>query len=283
MLRIVNYLCLSLILITASRGDDGESRPASSPALLQKVVVIGASASAGFTFSGAKHPIMHFVNAAVETPHDPYKSLANESFFFSPELNGKNQVEEAVDAQPSLVIGVDYLFWLGYGIVKSEDERVALLEKGLQFLETVSCPLIISEYPDMSPAIGKMLSKGQVPAKETFVKLNNRVREWAAKHPNVILVNLPELLDKLRNGDEVTIRGNQYPKGSTHALLQTDELHPTAEGTAVLTIITLDALCKARKDVSESAILWDAKKILEKVKLNTKPKTASRPASSPAK
>lgn len=278
---ITNIFIVSLLGLTATGGRRAETRPAAAesrpeapgagdvaraPELLQRIHVIGASASAGFALNGKRHGIILFIDAAVLGAHKKYHSEASELFFMSPERTAMNQVDEVVDANPTLVIGVDYLFWLGYGIVKNEDERLALLEKGLTNLEKIKCALVISEYPDMSPAIGKMLMAKQVPAKETFVKLNKRVREWAAKHENVILISLPEFLDGLRGGTDFSMRGNHYEKGSTKQLLQSDELHPTPEGTAVLTVIIFDAICKIRKDVPESSFEWNAKKILEKVK-----------------
>ncbi|MFN0206707.1 MAG: hypothetical protein ACKVS6_10405 [Planctomycetota bacterium] len=263
------------------------SVPASAPAipvLLQNVLVIGASASAGFNYqSSTKHPMVRYVNAMVKGEHRPFHSKSSEMFFLSPDRTGSDQINEAETKKASLVIAVDYLFWFGYGLFKNEDDRLVLLARGLELLEMLECPMVISEIPDMTPAIGIMLAKEQVPQKETFVKLNTKIREWAATRKNVVLVNLPELLNRLRNGDEVEIRGNKWEKGSTQKLLQSDNLHPTPEGTAVLALLAMDALVKNRTEIPESSIEWDVKKILASAKLPITPPRKPRPASSPAK
>lgn len=294
-----SILTIALLLgIAAPRGGD-DSRPAASavasnpasnpasapaPQILRKVFVVGASASAGFSLNGRKHPLLPCIDAVVLGAHEKYASNATELFFMNPEATAENQIDEALGANATLIIGVDYLFWMGYGLVKNDDARLAMLEKALKFLEAAKCPVLISEFPDMSPAIGKMLMKEQVPSKESLIKLNERVREWASKHPNVVLVNLPKFIDQLRSGEEVTLHGNRYEKGSTRKLLQADELHPTAEGTAILALIAMDALCNANKSIPDSAIEWSIPKVLERMSANRGPsKPASQPASAPSR
>lgn len=301
----MRYLTLLALVVTIpaairpAHSRFGDDRPASTPAskaasapaipgLLQNVHVIGASASAGFSFeTTAKHPMVRYLNVMVKGEHAAFRSNASELFFLSADRTGSSQIDEADTKKATIVVGIDYLFWFGYGLFKNEDDRLVSLARGIELLEMLDCPVIVSELPDMSPAIGIMLRKEQVPQKETFIKLNTKIRDWAAKRKNIILVNLPDLLDRLRNGDEVEIRGNKWEKGSTQKLLQSDHLHPTPEGTAVLALLAMDALVKNRSDIPESSIEWDVKKIVESVKLSNaqprKPRLASQPASLPAK
>src|SRR5690348_5857360 len=86
------------------------------------IVVLGASASAGFTESeplgGPKTPqfrLSRYVDAALVAPHEPVRNFANTLFFMHPVAAGRHQVEQALEARPALVIGLDFLFWFCYG------------------------------------------------------------------------------------------------------------------------------------------------------------------------
>lgn len=265
------------------------SRAAATPAvpLLEKVVVIGASASAGFEF-GNNHPLASYVDAMLQGPHEKVRSKASELFFLTPVTKAGEEIEFVLDANPSLVIAADFLFWFCYGVFRTEKERLDALETGLKYLESIPCRVLVGAIPDMSPAVGSMLSKTQMPALETLKKANERIREWATKRPGIVVFDLPSLLDTLRAGESILIRGNVYEKGSTRRLMQKDNLHPTDEGTAVLAVIAMDAIVSADPTIPEGALEWNAKTILErgnKQKVEGWEKSKSRarfPESAPA-
>src|SRR5688572_1364946 len=84
----------------------------------ERVVMVGASVSAGFTASeplgGPSTPqyrLSRYVDAALLVPHEPVQNLANTLFFIQPELLGRQQIDAALKARPTLVLGVDFLFW----------------------------------------------------------------------------------------------------------------------------------------------------------------------------
>jgi hypothetical protein len=238
-----------------------DTRPASRPAppILQKIFVVGASASAGFQFDrSAPKPLRGFVDAMLQFDHVPVQGGSTELFFLTPDRSGAALIDDAESKKATLVIAVDFLFWFGYGLFRNEDDRLVSLNRGLELLEMLDCPVVTSELPDMSAAIGIMLQKAQVPQKETFAKLNGRIRQWASTRKNVILVDLPSLLDRLRNGEELEIRGNRYEKGSTSKLLQADHLHPTGEGAAILAVMALDAVVRAHK-LDSTLFEWNAR------------------------
>ena len=123
-----------------------------------------------------------------------------------------------------------------------EDERLALLETGLELLDELECPLVLGDFPDMSDSIDKMLTAEQVPAPETLARLSARVHAWAAARENVAVVPLAKTVETLRSGKAFTIEGLDYPEGSTERLLQSDLLHPTQEGMVVIARLVARAL-----------------------------------------
>jgi hypothetical protein len=72
--------------------------------------------------------------------------------------------------------------------------------------------------------------------------------------PNAALVPLPELVAMVRLGLPVKVRGKELP-GDFH-VLQSDRLHPTVGGLAVLTELSMDALAK-KKLTLPANLIWD--------------------------
>lgn len=221
--------------------------PAARENRVERVVVMGASMSAGF---GLERDFAAAIEASLRPPHEPVLALGDLLFFASPQAFGTRQVEAALEAEPTLVVGIDFLFWFGYGALDShggpieqESERLELLELGLGLLEEFECPLVLADFPDMSAAVGKMISPAQMPAKATLPLLSQRVREWAAKRENTLVLPLSELATKLGSKVEVRIGRHVFPAGAR--LLQQDQLHPTLEGMAAVGQLVCDELVKA--------------------------------------
>jgi hypothetical protein len=208
--------------------------------LLTRIAVIGSSASAGWN---TQIQFAEALEAQILVEHQPIVSFADEAFFVEPGSIGEAQVERARKHAPSLVVAVDFLFWFGYGEVDDESERLENLELGLEVLDTLDCALLISRFPDMTPAVGKMLLPAQMPKLDTLAKLNARVDEWAGARGRTAFVPMGEMLTQLRGGEELRIGGLSF-KGaeSKRRLMQADELHPTAEGLGVLARLCTDVL-----------------------------------------
>lgn len=161
-------------------------------------------------------------------------------FFMDPIGTGRSEVDRVLRFKPTCVLAVDFLFWYGYGAVnaqgtplRNEDERLALLEVGLAQLDRIvetGVPLVVGDFPDMHEAVGKMLSKEQMPATKTLEQLNARLAKWASTHPNVRVLHLSTLAPSLDRGDPIEIRGRVWSKKADGALLQSDRLHPTFAG-----------------------------------------------------
>lgn len=228
------------------------STVAELPDPFARIAVIGASASAGFR---ARTTLAEAVglalvaapqapNAAPAKAHAAPVSFADERLFLDPAGFGGTQVQRAAAIDPTLVLAPDFLFWFGYGEVAEEDDRLENLELGLELLDELRCPLVVSRFPDMSPAVGRMLLRSQMPERATLARLDARLEAWAAARKRVAFVAMPDYLVKLRAGEltrvaELEIGGAQWRR----RLMQADELHPTAQGLGVLARLCLDAAC----------------------------------------
>jgi len=243
--------------------------------LLRHVVVVGASLSHGYGLedSGTKLTLADVVEASLRVPHEPVRSKTSLLFFTSPLQTGKAQVEAAVAEKPTLVVGLDFLFWYGYGFFASEGDRLAMLEKGLSELEKFDCPILVGDFPDVSDAARSpegarpgLLAPEQIPGPSARRKLDERLRAWAAERKNVVVVPLGDLVARRTSGEDLVIHGNRWPAASVGDLVQPDRLHPTLEGTIALWLGSLEALVAGRRDVPASSFEWDARAISGKLR-----------------
>lgn len=236
----------------------------------QRVVVIGASASAGFVLSEplggtntAKCRLDHYLDAAITAPHAPAKNLATTMMFLNPDAFGPMQIEAATNASPTLVVGVDFLFWFCYGEGSTDAGRAQRFETGLKLLEQIPCPLVVGDIPDASSATNTgILSIAQVPSDAARRAANRRLREWAAAHPRVTVMPLAEFMRATMGNQALALHGQTLPAGKTRALLQGDRLHPNPRGAAVLALGILDALASKQQEFPAADIRWNREEVL---------------------
>src|SRR5689334_1804853 len=101
--------------------------------------------------------------------------------FMNPDAFAPTQVEAATNARPTLVIGVDFLFWFCYGDGRTDSERAQRFEQGLKLLEQIPCPLVVGDIPDVSAATNTgIISNEQVPSASARAAANKRLKAWAA-------------------------------------------------------------------------------------------------------
>lgn len=235
-----------------------------SPAL-RSVVVIGASLSTGF---GLERTLSDVLDASLAGPHPRLHSEGDLLMFTRPERSGAEQIERALEAEPTLVVALDFLFWFGYGTIgaggapiQREEDRLALLERGLALLGELDCPLVLADFPDMSASVGRMITREQMPARETLAKLSERVRTFAASRPNTVVLPFSKLVHEMKAEKEVKIGRHTYPPKSR--LLQPDELHPTLEGLVAVGQLVCDELVKLGL-VREDEVLFDRQSVHER-------------------
>ena len=233
-----------------------------------RIVMVGASATAGFTESeplgGPTTPqyrLCRYVDAALMSPHEPAQNFGDRLFFIQPEAAGRYQIEQALKAKPTLLVGIDFLFWFCYGDGLTDKDRLQQFEKGLKLLESVQCPLVLGDIPDASAATNDILSVEAVPSIAAMSAANRRLKEWAASRRQVVVVSLSEFMRNAMANHAITVHGQTLPEGKTRVLLQEDKLHPSPPGCAVLALIILDAVQSTRPGRSVGDIRWDPKEV----------------------
>lgn len=267
-----SLFCLALCLVDPAWVRGIEAKASTLPTTASEVsktpwdriVLIGASVTAGFTetepLGGPTTPsyrLSRYVEAAVAAPHTPVRNLASTLFFTQPETDGQRQVDEARQAKPTLVLGLDFLFWFSYGPGRTDAERLQRFEQGLKLLESISSPLVVGDIPDASSAVRRMLSEDQIPSAQALAACNRRLKEWAARRASVAVLPLASFMRAVQAGKALTVRGHYLAGDQTRAFLQPDRLHPSPTGSAFLAVTLLDAFQSAHPGVSSKGIHWN--------------------------
>lgn len=246
---------------------------AKAEALLARIAVLGASVSNGYGLApdaqGNPVDLARVIDGSLAIGHEPILDASSALTFTDALGTSQRAFRQLAEKKPTLVVALDYLFWFGYGTSwGGEKERLAALERGLEPLSKLECPILLGDFPDMSSALQskvRLLPPQAVPPPEVLAKLNARLGEWAKQHPNVIVVPVSKLMLALRAGDELRVAGNLWAKGRVQALLQDDGLHTTLEGTTGLWLFALERLCEARRELTRKAFETDAGVIVHKL------------------
>ncbi len=261
-----------------------------APSKLARIVMIGASASAGFTesepFGGTnttKVRLSRYLDAALLVPHESVSNLAHALFFLAPDAAGRSQIELALKARPTLVVGADFLFWFCYGDGNTDEERLQHFEQGLKLLEAIPCPLVVGDIPDCSAAVNDMLRPDEIPSATAMAAANRRLKQWAASRPQVAVLPLSSFMHTVMANQALSVHGYNLPTGKSRTLLQHDKLHPSPAGCAVLALYILDACVGADPAAPPGEVRWDPQEIT-RLALNPAPGQAmerAAPASAP--
>lgn len=258
---------------------------------LERIVVIGASMSAGFRLDGnpdmMARPTINLaqiIEASVLVKHEPVRAAANRLFFMNPNGARETALKALAAAKPTLVVALDYLFWFGYG-EKPEEQRVPDLEQALAGLAAFECPILIGDLPDMSiasttpdPILGQpMLRKTMLPSSDTLKKLNETIAAFAKTHPNFVVVPLSDMTAKVLADGEIVLGRNKFAKGSIDKLMQADRLHTTLEGTCAAWSLALETWMAKSKDVPAQAFELDVGKLAAQVTAAKKAAPAGAP------
>ena len=253
--------------LAASPAAPAAIKPAKPP--WGRIVMVGASASAGFTESEllggpntAQYRLSRYLDAALLVPHEPVRSLASTMFFLQADAQGRRQIDLAVQAKPTLVVGLDFLFWFCYGGGSTDAERLQRFERGLKLLEPVPCPLVVGDIPDASSAVNRMLAPEDIPSAHAMSAANRRLKEWAALRKQVVVVPLSGFMRAASANRALTTHGRTLAQGQTRALLQEDRLHPSASGCAVLALSRFDTFLTTRLGGSADEVRWDSGEVL---------------------
>ncbi len=250
--------------------------PEEEPKPVDRIVLIGASVTAGFGLPNelnAKASLVEFIDSAITVPHQEIENFGSTMLFSDPIGLGEKQIGKALAEKPTMIVAADFPFWFGYGHWSNRGGREHGLERGLKLLERIECPLVVGDFPDMSAALkgtsglmggGPMVSPSQIPSAEERAKLNARLREWVASRENVHLFEMTRFVENMHDEGPFELRGNTIDAKAKEGLLQPCLLHPTVKGTCAFTVLLLDALVRA-KLVPAEAVEWDMNKLEEGV------------------
>jgi len=216
--------------------------------LLERVVLIGASLTQGF---GATMPIENastpdapptFVPialgdalvASLRGDFTPAVAQGDMFFFLRPDRAGQQLARMALSREPTLLVALDFLFWFGYGALEADETRAARLERGFALLAPFECPIVVSDFPDLNEAVGRMISRAQMPTDDELDTLNRMLREWADARGDVAILPLADLLATLRSGAPILIADATWEGDAVTGLLQEDRMHATPAGMLVV-------------------------------------------------
>lgn len=235
--------------------------------------MVGASVTAGFLDQeplGGPYTTQlaldRYVDQAIRAPHAPVRNLGTALFFIQPETLGRQQIHDAVQAEPTLVVGLDFLFWYCYGVIEDEPARLRRVDAGLSLIQTLTCPVVMGDIPDGSGARGGMLHEAQIPQPSTLREANRRLRAWAEGRKNVFILPLARFMQQVLSNQPVTIHGITQPAGRTARFLQGDGLHPSPPGCAMLAMSILDTCRSGLSGFPDSQICWEPREVFEKVR-----------------
>ena len=244
-----------------------------APAIFRRIVLLGASATSGFEESeplgGPKTPqylFANYIEAALTGAHEPVATQASALLFLQTGEIMEKQVAATVAAKPTLVIGLDAMFWFCYGAGMSAEQRTTLFETGLRLLERLDAPLIVGDIPDASKAVGGILGKAELPESATIAVCNERLKSWAAARKNVTVFPIARVMTAAAASEEVVLAGHTWEAGKSGALIRSDRLHPSRHALAALAIATLDSagsalpLCRDLEKVYAAGIARGAGK-----------------------
>ena len=223
----------------------------------QRVVVIGASVSAGF-----EDPTSRLEDGSVNRsfkldqvlkkvwPREVARvyNAANLLMFQDPAGAGRRQVDLARKLKADLVIAIDFPFWFGYGFggaakpAEVSKRRMALQKKCLDLLDELECPILLGDYPDMRGASTKMLPRYMIPNGPTIKALNEQIHAYATKRKNVRLVPFAKYVKRAVSEPQTYPYGDKKIVFPKYYLLQSDRLHATRLGVVVVTTHVLSAL-----------------------------------------
>ena len=230
----------------------------SAPDPIDRIAAIGASASAGFGvfYRNADDPqkaprgiSLAKLYRAASGDATVVIDLGTAAFFSNPSGIGTRVVDRTIRAKPDLTFAIDYLFWFTYGTIgvesrriRTDEDRFALLEVGLEQLDRIEGPVLVGDIPDMSSAAGGVMRKSQVAPEDVRLRANARIREWASTRPNVRVFPLADLIKRLRSGKAFNIGPHAWTADEAGTLILGDRLHPSLDGLIALVIAIDDLL-----------------------------------------
>lgn len=251
---------------TTEQGLDAEA----PSGVFERVVILGASLSNGsglrkwYGFPGDFAPLA----ATIIRRPAHFETFADTNFFAAPQRLGEQYSAQALEAEPTLLIALDFLFWYIHG-TKSDERRKAGLEEGLARLAAFDCPLVVADLPNISMALqgqatplggGPLVTQSMLPEPELRQALNARLVAWAderrAAGKQVVIVPFNHFLALVERNQPFSVGEDQWPADVRNELLQSDLLHPTLEGGYIVSLLMAEAMVEQSELFSEDDFRW---------------------------
>ena len=239
--------------------------------LFQRIAILGSSASDGFNLqleTGAPTRLADYFKAGLLVDHQLAYDGASSATFMNPEKIAGRGAAKALEADPTLLVAVDFLFWFFYGsggpgnTVEFRRER---LEAGLALLDGFQCPVLVGDLPKMSGAAGGMIPMASMPPSDSFNAANERIYAWAKAKPNVTLVPLDAFNESAATGQPFLVGGVTWDPAVSGGVLQLDQLHPNLAGTALLALQSLLSLADARGASLDGIMMTNPEQLVDAV------------------
>jgi hypothetical protein len=234
-----------LATLVAGCSESSSDKPTAKTRVVKRIAVVGASVSAGF---GG----MSVADALRAAAKDATVIDASDMMMYrSPVATGRAEIARALDGEPDLVIGLDFLFWYEYANV-SQAERIARLDQALSDLESVrrtGASLVVGDVPRFTNASELILGKHLIPSEAELAELNGRLRAWATMR-DVVIVPFAEMCRPLSTDGEIEVVPGERVRA--RELMSLDGLHPNIEGTWYV-LSQIDAQVEAELGVAKDA------------------------------
>ncbi|MFT5285327.1 MAG: hypothetical protein ACI8TQ_001490 [Planctomycetota bacterium] len=267
---LILFLSACMTAPQAAQLTASDSEPAPTPPkfeLFDRVVVIGASLSAGFGLereNKAEISLADIFDATINAKHGRVSNQAQPTFAFDPEGYGQLIVDATKALKPTLVIAIDFPFWFAYGNTPNE-RRLSRLKAGLKLMDGFDCPILIGDFPNLAHAVGGgVLSKSQVPGEAQLLELNRAVDDWIAKGPNRHLIKLSELATAVQESKDLPY-GTGWKRARLNELTQADKLHPTLLGTSMIAVMSAELLLKEFEELPTNTFDLNVESIAKRV------------------
>lgn len=222
-----------------ARGEESKTPTSKAAALLKQVAVIGASVTRGRS-SGV--PLAALLDYAILVEHEKVGEFADFAMALDTLDSGEAQVDRALEHEPTLVVGLDFLFWYAHFVPAGKDTletRLERLERGLAQLDRIGAPLVCGDIPRIVGVPENRLPPAAIPSAEVRDAQNAKLREFAAKRSRIQLVPLATWVEEMRDG-KWKLPGSENGESQETVLtpettLQpNDRMHPTTLGALAL-------------------------------------------------
>jgi hypothetical protein len=215
-------------MVVAVAAGCGNSRSSDDPGegnRFKRIAVVGASVSAGF---GGMSVADAMKGAA---PDATVIDAARLDMFQDAPAVGRAEVDKAHDADPDLVIALDFLFWYEYATASPEQRRLRF-EAGLAELDKLRAggvALIVGDVPSYLQASELILPRSMIPSAAELAAFNVRLRAWAADAGRkVVIIPFAKMCEPLLTDGEIEVAPGERVRA--RELMSIDGLHPNIDG-----------------------------------------------------